>query len=228
MSLGWEAIRAEVLRRIRTRHWPPGTTIPTEEELAAEFGAARATVNRALRELAQSGILERKRRAGTRVTMLPVRKATLDIPVIRQEIEALGCAYAFRLLEADQRAAPPEIAERLTLPAGTELFWARTLHLADDRPFVLESRWLNLSVLPQGLPDLSRVSLNEWLVAHVSYALGDIAFSAEAANPEEAALMGIATGAALFITERTTWTVDAPITQVRLAHMPGYRLQTVV
>ncbi len=90
MLQSWEAIRAEVLNRIRTRVWPPGALIPSEEALAEEFGCARATVNRALRELADAGVLERKRKAGTRVAALPVRKATLDIPVIRQEIAARG------------------------------------------------------------------------------------------------------------------------------------------
>ena len=71
---GWEHIRAEVQRRIRDRQWPHGAMIPTEEELAAEFGCARATVNRALRDLAQSGVLERRRKAGTRVVALPVRR----------------------------------------------------------------------------------------------------------------------------------------------------------
>ena len=83
--------------------------------------------------------------------------------------------------------------------------------------------------MPEGLPeDLHAVSINEWLVKTVAYTYGDIAFSAETATPDEAALLGIAPGAALFITERTTWAGDEPITSVRLAYAPGYRLQTVV
>ena len=38
----------------------------------------------------------------------------------------------------------------------------------------------------------------------------------------------VADGAALFITTRCTWTPEAPITWVRLAHAPGYRLQTLL
>jgi GntR family transcriptional regulator, histidine utilization repressor len=60
MTLGWEDIRAEVLRRIRARDWPPGGLIPGEEALAEEFGVARATVNRALTALAEAGVIERK------------------------------------------------------------------------------------------------------------------------------------------------------------------------
>ena len=53
--MGWEGVRDEVLRRIRVREWVPGAVIPGEEALAVEFGVARATVNRALRELAEAG-----------------------------------------------------------------------------------------------------------------------------------------------------------------------------
>ena len=53
---GWEDIRAEVLRRIRARDWQPGAQIPTEEDLAVEFGVARATVHRSLRDQAEAGV----------------------------------------------------------------------------------------------------------------------------------------------------------------------------
>lgn len=225
---GWEAVRDEVMRRIRVRDWPPGGSIPTEEELAAEFGVARATVNRALRELAGAGVLERRRKAGTRVALLPVRKATLDIPVIRQEVEARGQVHGFRLLTRTEGAAPVPVASRLGLGPSARAVYLETLHLADGRPFVFEARWLNPAVLPAPLPDFAAVSANEWLVTHVAYATGDIAFTAEGAGPREAAVLGVAEGAALFVTERTTWTTEAAITFVRLAHAPGYRLQTMV
>lgn len=228
MINSWEDIRTEVQRRIRVREWPPGGLIPTEENLALEFGCARATVNRALRELAEAGLLERRRKAGTRVAILPVRKATLEIPVIRQEVEARGQTHGFRLLCQDLRVPPMPIASRLGLPDLAKLIYLETLHLADGQPFVLEQRWLNPAVLPQPLPDFALLSANEWLVTNIAYAIGDIAFSAASASAHEAETMGLAPNAALFITERTTWTAEAPITFVRLAHAPGYRVQTLV
>lgn len=225
---GWEDIRAEVLARIRRRDWPPGSLIPSEEALAQEFGVARATVNRALSELARSGMLERRRKAGTRVAALPVRKATLDIPVIRAEVEARGQVHAHRLLSQDRRGLPAPLAARLGLAAGTPFLVLETLHLADGRPHVLESRWLNPAVLSNPLPDFQAVSANEWLVGHVAFAHGDIAFAAEPASRDEAAALDCAPGAALFVTERTTYTDREPITFVRLAHAPGYRMRTAL
>ncbi|WP_128516836.1 GntR family transcriptional regulator [Tabrizicola thermarum] len=221
---GWEEIRAEVLRRIRARDWPPGALIPGEEALAEEFGVARATVNRALTALAEAGVIERRKRAGTRVAELPVRRARLEIPVIRLDVLGRGLAYGFKLLADRVEPAPVPIAARLGLPEGQPMRYLETLHLAGGRPFVLETRWLNPAVLPDPPPDFAAVSANEWLVTHVSLVSGDIAFTAEPATPREAEVMGLAPGTALLIAERTTQGVAGPVTFVRLAHAPGHRV----
>ena len=224
---GWEEIRTEVLARIRSRAWPLGALIPGEAALAQEFGVARATVNRALSELARAGVLERKRKAGTRVAALPVRKASFDIPVIRAEVEARGEVYGLRLLWLEIGQAPVPVVARLGADVGDRVH-VKTLHLASGRGFVVEDRWLNRSVVPDPMPDFAAVSANEWLVAHVSYASGDISFAAEAAGGWEAEALGVAEGAAVFVTERCTWAPEAPITWVRLVHAPGYRLSTML
>lgn len=221
---GWEDTREEVLRRIRSRQWAPGEIIPSEEALAEEFGLARATVNRALRELAAEGVLERRRKAGTRVALQPVRKATLDIPVTRAEIEGRGARYGYRLLSEDLAEPPPAISARLQLPQGARFLHLVCLHLADGRAVVLEDRWLNPVVL-SGRPDFHALSANEWLLAHVPYTTGDIGFAAAAATAEEAHLLQAEPGAALFVTDRTTWDGALAVTWVRLAHAPGYRMQ---
>jgi GntR family histidine utilization transcriptional repressor len=227
VTAGWEAIRAEVLRRIRARDWPPGALIPGEEALAEEFGVARATVNRALRDLADAGVIERRKRAGTRVAELPVRRARLDIPVIRLDVLGRGLSHDFKLLADRTGAAPVPVTARLGLPEGTPMRYLETLHLAGGRPFVLEARWLNPAVLGAPAPDFARLSVNEWLVTHVSLVSGDIAFTAEAASPREAEVMGVAPGTALLVAERTTFGTEGPVTWVRLAHAPGHRVQMV-
>jgi GntR family histidine utilization transcriptional repressor len=221
---GWETIRAEVLRRIRARDWPPGALIPGEEALAEEFGVARATVNRALRDLAEAGMLERKKRAGTRVAELPVRRARLEIPVIRLDVLGRGLAYDFKLLANRLAPAPVPVTARLGLPEGQPMRYLETLHLAGGRPYVLETRWLNPEILPAPPPDFAAVSANEWLVTHVSLVSGDIAFTAEPATPREAEVMGVPPGTALLVAERTTHGTGGPVTLVRLAHAPGHRV----
>lgn len=225
----WQAVRDEVLRRIRSRDWPPGAPIPHEADLAQELGCARATVNRALRDLADSGLIERKRRAGSRVALRPVRKATLDIPLLRSEIEARGLAYGYMLLSRTTEVPPPAIGARLQVPAGAALLHVVALHLGDGRPYAIEDRWLDPAAVPEAVEaDFSRQSANEWLVANVPFEGGDIAFSAQSASASDAETLGCAPGAPLFTIERITRRGGRGLTAVRLSFAPGYRMQTAL
>jgi GntR family transcriptional regulator, histidine utilization repressor len=63
-SLG-ARIRHDIEQHILTGNWPPGYRIPFEHELMAEYDCARMTVSKALVALAESGMIERRRRAGS-------------------------------------------------------------------------------------------------------------------------------------------------------------------
>ena len=227
--VSWQAVQAEALRRIRDKEWKQGELIPHEAALAEEFGCARATVNRALRELAEAGFLERRRKAGTRVALNPVRKATFDIPIIRHDVEARGLEHGYRLLQQEKADAPLHVQAALHLPAKTRLQHVLALHLAGGKPFCVEDRWINPSAV-QALDqaDFATVSANEWLVRTTTLSGGGIEFHALAADAELAKLLHCVEGAALFAIDRTTWSGADPITAVRLAYAPGYRMTTAI
>ncbi|RUS59367.1 UTRA domain-containing protein [Pseudorhodobacter sp. E13] len=228
-AITWQSVQAEALRRIRSREWPPGGQIPHEADLAEELGCARATVNRALRDLAEAGLLERRRKAGTRVPLNPVRKATLDIPIIRQDVEGRGQAYGYRLILRDTTLPPPEIRSLLKLKPKQTLIHILALHLAEAMPFCLEDRWVNPDAVPEFADaDLSAISANEWLVQNAAFSAGDFAFGASAATAEAATHLNCPSGAPLFTVERTTWAAALPITAVCLSYAPGYKMRAEI
>ncbi|MEM6303243.1 MAG: GntR family transcriptional regulator [Pseudomonadota bacterium] len=211
MSQGWQDIQAEALRRIQAREWPPGAQIPKEEALAKELGVARATVNRALRALAEDGWLERRRRAGTRVALSPQRRAQMSVPIVRQEVEDAGKTYDYKLLHEDQR--------------GPEL-WLHALHLADGRPYALEDRVIHLDVVPQAAEaDFTEVSANEWLVQNAPFERGTLEYSAEAAGSFERTYLACPPDMPLMILTRETFAEAGQITRVRTAFAPGRSLK---
>ena len=224
-AAGWQQIRSEVLRRIRRRDWPPGSLIPGEIALAKEFACARATVGRALNALAEEGVLDRRRKAGTRVVETPVRQATISIPIIRHEVEGTGATYRHQLIERACTDADDMAAARIGLPLGTPLLRLRTLHLADDRPHAYEDRRVNPEAAP-GVTDadFSAISANEWLVQNTLYSEGTLGLQAEAAGEVEARLLSVPLGAPIFVLDRITRIGDQPITSVRLSYPPGHRL----
>ena len=223
----WQSVRDEVLRRIHAREWPPGTLIPNEADLALEYGCARATVNRALRSLAQSGLLDRKRKAGTRVAAQPVAKATLDIAVIRHEVEEHGKTYGYQLIARSIAVPPVHVSGAMKTKAQDTLLHVRALHLADDAAYAVEDRWINTGIAPTAQQqDFATLSANEWLLQHAPYTHGDIAFSAVQAGAHDAEVLGIAPQSALFAIDRLTWDNSTSVTKVRLLFAPGYKLRT--
>lgn len=222
-------MQAEVLDRIHSRQWKPGDLIPNEADLAEEFGCARTTVNRALRSIAEGGLLERRRKAGTRIAMRPVRKATLNIPIIRQEIEERDQSYDYHLVDSELAKPPTGMRARMKLPATSTQLHLRAVHLADGQPYVYEDRWLNPNVVPEVLKiQFETVSANEWLVMNAPFTKGNISFSATQATSEIAEFLGASKGDALFTIERTTWDGDAAITSVRMIFAPGYIMRTTI
>lgn len=217
------------MRRISERIWSPGELIPGEVELAQEFGCARATVNRALRQLAEAGLLDRRRKGGTRVARYPVRKATLDIPVTRLEIEGRGAQYRHTLLRREICQPPDNIRETMDVSRTAQLLHLPALHSADGKPFLYENRWINMAAVPEvEAENFAETNANEWLIAHALFSRGDIRFSAANVTAEEAKILQCDAGQAIFVIDRTTWNKDQSVTSVRLAYAPGFHMRSQI
>jgi GntR family transcriptional regulator, histidine utilization repressor len=222
---GYRAVKTEILSRIRTRVWPSGHAIPSEMELAAEFGCARGTVNRAMLELQEEGVIDRKRRAGTRVAIAPVRQAKLEIPLVRVEIESTGAAYRYELVSRNELTAPEWLKARLSLPGKSKVLHVRCLHFAGNVPFQFEDRWINIAAVPQVAEEpFGLNNPNEWLVNAVPFTNAEFGFFASAADGELAGLLGILKGEPIFVAERTTWLAGVPVTFARMSFRSSYRM----
>jgi GntR family transcriptional regulator, histidine utilization repressor len=224
-KLGFREIKREVFRRIRNNEWQPGALLPGEVDLAAEFGCARATVNRAMQELSDDGIIERRRKGGSRVKLAPVRQVTFEIPLIRAEVEARGAEYRYELISSTLLKAPSWLVARLNLELDAQVLHVQCLHYADGASFQYEDRWINLIAVPRATDaDFSKISPNEWLVHEVPYTNAEVRFSASNADPIVSKFLKVVVGEPTFLAERTTWLAEFPVTYVRLYFARGYQM----
>jgi len=223
--ISWQEVRARIHARILDGTYGPGDKLPRDEDIANEFGCARSTVQRAMRDLSDSGMIERRRKGGTHVRFDPVTRATFDIPITRKEVENKGCAYDYQLISRSTLQTPRCIAANFGLPAPVEMMRVKALHLSDRQPHIYEDRWICTGTVPEiATVDLQRISANEWLVRNKPYSRCDIRFYTQQAGRHEARLLGIEPGEALFVTERTTWIGAEAITTVKAFAAPGYQL----
>jgi GntR family transcriptional regulator, histidine utilization repressor len=224
-KISFRDIKHEVFRRIRSGEWGPGALLPGEVELSVEFGCARATVNRAMQELSDDGIIERRRKGGSRVKLAPARQVTFQIPLVRAEVEARGARYRYVLISSRLLNAPRWLQSRLGLAGGARARHVKCMHYANDAPYQFEDRWINLTAVPGAeAADFSVTGPNEWLVSEVPYTNAEVRFSATAAEGSVAKHLASKPGDPIFMAERTTWLAGAPVTNVRLYFAGGYQM----
>ena len=221
----WQSVRADVLQRIRSREWQPGELIPTEEQLAAQLGCARATVNRALRELAESGVIERRRKVGTRVASTPSRRTTIEMPSLRHEIEAIGASYGYVLSSFSIVNPNADAMRALQVDASASLIKITSKFLADDQPHCCETLWLNPELLPELTEgDLAETPAHEWLASHVALTHGRYSILASAAGGLCADSLQIDDGTPVLIIERTNLADVTPVSYAHQMYRPQHRL----
>jgi GntR family histidine utilization transcriptional repressor len=218
----YQTVKEALQHRIETGALQVGDQLPSEESIALEFGCSRLTAHRAVRELAAEGYVERRRRAGTTVLPREGGGVLIRIPLIRDEIEALGKTYRYELLDRRIIGAPQKIAAELGVGAGTDVVNVRCRHWADRTVWQFEDRWINPETAP-GLRDQSfdRMSPNRWLLTHVPYSDVVHEITAVAATKAQAVRLGVAIGAPLLQTRRLTSLHGRGITTVTLLHPGG-------
>lgn len=214
-------IRADIEGRIISGAWPPGYRVPSEHELMLQYGCSRMTVNKALSRLADSGLLDRRRRAGTFVSRPRGHSAVLRLPDVPDEIERGGRLYRFDLLRSSRRKATRADARLLLVDPGTPILALACRHLADGEPFAFEERLLNLAAVPEAAGvDFSREPAGSWLLRHVPWTDAEHRIMAVSAA-EYAEPLALPPDAPCLLVERRTLREGASITHVRQV-FPGH------
>ncbi|WP_213769771.1 histidine utilization repressor [Bradyrhizobium sp. dw_78] len=217
----YQRIRNDIEGRILSGEWPPGHRVPFEHELMDSYSCSRMTVNKVLSGLAATGLVERRRRAGSFVSRPKVHSAVLQIPDLKAEVENRGERYGYKLLDQQKRAALRVDKVRLGVDLRTPVLALRCRHDAANEPFALEDRLLNLKAVPDALQqDFSTLPPSTWLVDHVPWTEAEHRISACNADKPLAAVLKVDEGTACLVVERRTWRNGEPITAVRLVH-PG-------
>ena len=192
---------AETLRgRVRGGDYAAGRLLPSESELSEEFAASRVTVRRALELLRDEGLVAARQGFGWFVSAEPVRQSLGRLATIEAQMADSGMSPQRRILEFAFVAAGARVRRIL----GTDqVLRVRRLNLADGEPFAVVTVWCPAE-LGQDLSrsDVERSPFYELLHVRLSGATQTI--GADAARPDDAALLGVPQGSPVLRCERIT------------------------
>src|SRR3982751_2236527 len=124
-TLPYATVKAALRERIAQGGWQAGTRLPSERELVQEFGCARMTVHRALRELEEEGLIERRQGSGSYVAQLHPISNLLQVRDIHDEIVERGHRHTTRVCGVERVKASAEIATAMHLRKGAAVIRCR-------------------------------------------------------------------------------------------------------
>jgi len=219
----YQKVKDSILERITAGALQPGARIPSEHEIVAAQGVSRMTVNRALRELTDAGILVRVQGVGTFVADRKPQSALVEIKSIADEIAARGGRHEAEIRVLRAELAPVALAELLGILDGSRVFHSVIVHRENGVPIQLEDRYVNPAVALDYLSqDFTRVTPSEYLLSIA--ALTEIEHVIEAMHPDRALcrLLKIEAGEPCLVLRRRTWSGVHVATVARFIH-PGSR-----
>lgn len=210
--------------RERARSSPPGTVLPSEAEMSAEFSASRVTVRRALELVRDDGLIAARQGFGWFVATEPVRQSLQSLGTIEAQIEGVGKLSERKVIEFAFED-PPDRVQRLL--RTDSVLRVKRVNLADGEPFAVVTVWC-----PADLgANLSRADVEQ----RPFYELLDVelrgatqTIGADSAEPADAQLLGIQIGSPLLRCQRVTTDRKGEAILVSEHLFPAHRTEFVV
>jgi GntR family transcriptional regulator len=130
-------------RRIGQGAWKQGGRIPTVEDLAAEFGVARATIRQALDLLEEEGLIARYRAKGTFVRAAPANRLWCEVETDWSGLLRSREGAEIELLSETADLAPEDVPPAAIGTPAARYCRFRRRHWRDGQPFLIADVFLD-------------------------------------------------------------------------------------
>lgn len=214
-------IQALITRRIGEGAWKPGDLLPTELELAAEYGVSQGTVRKALAALEGEKLIVRRQGIGTYVA-----RHARDTVLFRffRIVSPDGARLTprSRLIRQGIQSATLAQARQLDLEPGAELHAVTRLRILHDRPAIYEEIFVPVSLVPSlDLPKCGEMEEEMYVVyqerCNILIARVEEKLRAVVAGREERRVLGLPEGAPLLEIVRLAFDVSGRPVELRIS-----------
>jgi GntR family transcriptional regulator len=210
--------------RLRARAAAPGSLLPSESELSAEFSASRVTIRRALELVRDDGLIAARQGFGWFVSTEPVRQSLERLGTIESQLETSGRNAARRVVEFSFEVPPPHVRKIL---GSTTALRVKRLNLADGEPFAVVIVWCPASIGQKlSMADVERKPFYELIDVELRGATQTI--GADSADADLAGLLAVPVGAPLLKCQRVTTDLGGRPVLVSEHYFPAHRTEFVV
>ncbi len=229
----YQRIKNAILDNIHSGKWQAGNAISTEMALAEEFGVSRMTVNRALKELSEERVLERRQGSGTFVAQQQFNHTFVEVRNIAEDLKSANRDYEAKVVSKRAVTASmldDELRRKFGIDESTAisdtdanessiLYEVKIIHFADGQPIQFEERWVDAKKVPNFIKqDFTVVNTSDYLVAKIPLESGSYTIRALAAPVEVADALQIAAQSPTLVLRRQTYSASQVVTFVKMWH----------
>jgi GntR family transcriptional regulator len=203
-------IRERILDNIKNKKIKEGEKLPTEQEMAQSIGVNRLTVRRAIEDLVADGLVQRVRGRGTFVLSQKMTRRNTHLTSFYEDAIERGSKPSSKLLSFSIIQATQEIADRLGINQGDQVYVVRRLRILDKKPIAVHFAYISKNLLK----DLEKENLEKeslysiYFKNNLPVRWANQRIEAHLADEELVGYLGLKIGDPLLYTEITTYTQD--------------------
>lgn len=162
-----EALYSQIARHLEREvqtSYSAGDCLPSEADLADRFGVNRHTLRRAIDELVDTGLLERRRGMGVYVLDLQLDYKIGANTRFTETLSAMGLVTGNRIVRKQTLPATDRIAQHLNIKADDYVHWIETVRTTDDQSLCVISHFIPEQRFPRLLDEYLSGSLHQHLL----------------------------------------------------------------
>lgn len=215
-----------IRQRIQDGTYPPGSSLPSENQLSAEFGVARPTVLKALAILKQDGWIESHQGRASFVRGQPTARRMAPAHA-RAVLDADESVHS-ELLDVAPVLAEPRVAALLRIPEGTPVYRRQRRTMSASGPVDLVTTFLPVEVAV-GTEATKAAPIEGSLTAHIAARKsirGDYASEwtmARRPSAQEAELLAMDADDPVLVVTIAVYTAPGEAVLVSTVVLPGSR-----
>ena len=151
----YQSVYETLRQRILSGDYEPGTIIPSEAGLRAEFGVSAITARRAVHELALDGLVTTRQGVGSIVSDPAETDVSISLASFTSDVADGRLRITRTLLDDKTVRAPSEIAKSLCSGHAENLQFLRRLDRIGNKPVSIDEAWIPHRLTPHITPAMA-------------------------------------------------------------------------
>jgi GntR family transcriptional regulator len=159
----YQVIENDLKEKIQQNELKHGEMIHSENELKDMYSVSRMTVRQALNNLVNEGYLYRQKGKGTFVNNMKIEKRMQGLIGFTEEMRRMNKRVRSKLITFETIKADEEVANKLFLHPGEEVFSIERIRYGDDIPVLFEKLFIPKSLFKDISPEVMETSFYDYI-----------------------------------------------------------------